>query len=240
MATYSAYTDQELVALLKQGNNMSFTEVFNRYHAPLYAQAFNKLRDEDDARDVVQDMFTRLWLKRAGLDADNNLAGYLFRGLRNAIFDLIKHKKIVLAYEDSFNEFIAGPHEETDHLIREKQFAELIEREIAALPPRMREVFELRRKENFSNKEIAQQMNIAESTVADQMKKALKILKMRIGLALVLVSLGEGQASVNVLEKKGNFFLDPHPQSSYLNRNVFNRGLDAYYYDTERTVKTVN
>jgi len=172
MTTYSSYTDQELAALLKAGDRMAFTEIFNRYHAPLYTQALNKLRDEDDAHDVVQDLFTKLWLKQADVDADNNLAGYLFRGLRNAIFDLIKHKKIVLAYEDSFNGFVAASEVETDHLIREKQFAALIEREIAALPARMREVFELRRKENLSNKDIALRLNIAESTVADQMKKA--------------------------------------------------------------------
>jgi RNA polymerase sigma-70 factor (ECF subfamily) len=240
MAIYSSYTDQALAALLKEGDKTSFTEVFNRYHALLYAHAFNKLRNEEDADDVVQELFTKLWLKRTDLDAGNNLAGYLFRGLRNAIFDLIKHKRIVSTYEESFAGFVASNGVETDHLIREKQFAELIEREIAALPPRMREVFELRRKENLSNKEIAQRMEITESTVADQMKKALRILKARIGLALILISLAEAKAISQTPEKKYNFFLVPHPQSSFLNRNVYSCGLNTSHYDAERTVKTVN
>lgn len=196
MAIYSNYSDQDLMALLKLGDHTAYTEVFNRYNAPLYLHAFNKLRDEDEALDVVQEMFTKLWVKRALLDTENNLAGYLFKGVRNSIFDLIKHKKIVTAYEEAFSGFAAN-YVMTDHLIREKQFAALIEREIAALPPRMREVFELRRKENLSNKEIAVRMNIAESTVADQMKKAIKILKMRIGLGLILVSFYEAQTKTN-------------------------------------------
>lgn len=240
MSAYHTYTDQELTALLKQGDPQAFTAVFNRYHSPLYAQAFNKLRDEDDAQDVVQDLFTKLWQKRAELNAEYNLAGYLFKSLRHAIFDLIKHKKIVSAYEDSFEAFISSGTIESDHLIREKQFAELIEREIAALPPRMREVFELRRKENLSNREIALQMNITESTVADQMKKALRVLKMRIGLALILFYWTDACISADKPEKKYNFFALPYPQSYFLNRNVYSCGLKAYHYDTERTATSIN
>lgn len=240
MAAYSTYNDQQLTTLLKQGDRLAFTEVFNRYHAPLYAQAFNKLRDEDDAHDVVQDMFTKLWIKRADLIAESNMAGYLFKGLRNAIFDLIKHKKVVTAYEESFQGFIDSNNVTADHLVREKQFAELIEKEIAALPARMRAVFEMRRKENLSNKEIALAMGISESTVADQMKKALKVLKTRIGLALVLLSYADIHAADQEPKKKCNFFLGTYPQTIFHNRNVFSCGLNAAYYDTERTVKGVN
>lgn len=206
MSTYSTLSDQELVTLLKEGNKYSFAEIFTRYHAPLYAHAFNKLRDEDEAYDIVQEIFTRLWSRRADLDADNNLAGYLFRGVRNAIIDLIRHKKIVTTYEQSFAGFVLNNTATADHLIREKQFAAMIEKEIGALPPRMREVFELRRRENLSNKEIALRMNIAESTVADQMKKAIRVLRMRIGLVLVLILLSDSPASIG--EEKKNFFLD--------------------------------
>lgn len=240
MTAYNGYTDQELTVLLRAGNSIAFTEVFNRYHAPLYSHAYNKLRDEDDAHDVVQEMFTKLWLKRADLNTDNNLIGYLFKGVRNAVLDLIKHKKIVTAYEESFNGFVASNYAMTDYLIREKQFAELIEREIAALPSRMREVFELRRKENLSNKQIALRMNIAESTVADQMKKALKVLKMRIGLALILVSWQDVPTQAMENNKECIFFLAPYPQSFFLNRNVYSCRLKAAYYDTEKTTSSVN
>ncbi|WP_316812555.1 RNA polymerase sigma-70 factor [Pedobacter heparinus] len=188
MTTYSSYTDQELTALLRAGNHQAFTEVFNRYSSLLYAHAFNKLRDEADARDVVQEMFIALWAKHDHLDAGNNLSGYLYMAVRNAIFNLVKHKKVVSAYAETFtkiNQQITAP---TDYLIRERQFAAMIENEIAALPPRMRAVFDLRRHENLSNKEIAERLGIAESTVADQMKKALRILKPKIGLILVLIS----------------------------------------------------
>jgi RNA polymerase sigma-70 factor (ECF subfamily) len=65
----------------------------------------------------------------------------------------------------------------------------MIQEEILALPPRMRQVFELRHLENLNNKEIASRMNTTESTAADQLTKANKILKSRLGPILVLASL---------------------------------------------------
>ena len=64
MAAYSIYTDQELLAFLKEGRQAAFTEIYDRYHALLFIHADQKLRDKDEARDVVQDAFVKLWEKR--------------------------------------------------------------------------------------------------------------------------------------------------------------------------------
>ncbi|HEY0272531.1 MAG TPA: sigma-70 family RNA polymerase sigma factor, partial [Chitinophaga sp.] len=73
-----------------------------------------------------------------------------------------------------------------DYRVREKQFMEMIEREIAALPPKMRVVFEMSRKSDYSHREIAAHLDIAEETVKKQIKNALKILRNRLGLALFI------------------------------------------------------
>jgi RNA polymerase sigma-70 factor (ECF subfamily) len=182
-----ATSDQALLLLINNGDHLAFKEIFSRYSKLLYAHAYNKLRDSHEAHDVVQEVFSKLWLKRDQLDNGVNIGGYLFTSVRNQIFDLLRHKKVITSYEESFNKFEFENYLITDHLIREKQLAELIEKEISLLPPRMREVFNLRRIEHLSNKEIAIRMNIAESTVADQMKKALKVLRLKLGLLLIMV-----------------------------------------------------
>lgn len=190
MAAYSAYTDQELVALLQQGDGLAFREVFERYSSLLYQHTFNKIRNSEEARDVVQEIFAKLWAKHDELDFTTlNLKGYLYTTVRNAVFDLLRHKVHVDAYAESYTRYVADNVAETDYLIREKQFAAIIEAEIAALPPRMREVFELRRVENLSNKEIAEKLKLSEHTVKDQMKKALKILRPKIGLVIIMAQL---------------------------------------------------
>ncbi|WP_164108529.1 MULTISPECIES: RNA polymerase sigma factor [Sphingobacterium] len=186
MKLHTHYNDQQLTELMQADDHAAFTEIFNRYSALIYSHAYNKLRNEEEARDVVQEMFINLWIKRASLDPQNNLSGYLYTAVRNGVLNLIKHKKVVTNYADLFSQINLQYTASTDHLIREKQFAALIEAEIAALPPRMREVFELRHKEHLSNKEIAEKMQIAESTVADQMKKALRILKPKVRFLLII------------------------------------------------------
>ena len=179
MADYKTLSDSELLDLLKASNHAAFTEVFNRYNSVLYVHAYNKIRSRQESLDVVQDAFVTLWSKREVIMSDENLAGYLYTIVRHKVLDLVKHKRIRNTYASvvmATEQYEAT----TDHLVREKQYAQLINQEIAALPPRMREVFELRKKEFLPNKKIAARLSISEATVADQMKKALKILKTRL------------------------------------------------------------
>lgn len=188
MPSYQAYTDQELIALLREGDHMAFSEIFDRYNKLLYSHAYNKLRKTDEARDIVQDIFVKLWEKHEEV-GDANLSGYLFTMVRNRILNLISHHKIVSNYSEYLQKYVPGENGSTDHLIREKQMSGIIEAEIAALPPRMREIFELSRRQHLSNKEIARQLQLSEHTVADQIKKSLRTLRLRIGLVAFIAFL---------------------------------------------------
>ncbi|WP_442591263.1 RNA polymerase sigma factor [Pedobacter sp. AW31-3R] len=184
---YEKLTDDDLVFRLKNDDHLAFTEIFNRYSQLLYAHAYNKLRVESDVRDALQEMFMKFWDKRSSLEEGNNLSGYLFIALRNTIFNLIRNQARVNDYAVKFTKTNADSGIYADTLIREKQFSAMIEAEIGRLPPRMRAVFELRRKENLSNREVAARLGITESTSADQMKKAVRILRNKIGLLLLVL-----------------------------------------------------
>lgn len=189
MPSYKTYNDQQLLDLLKNGDEAAFAEIYDRYSALLLIHADNKLHDGDEARDVVQDVFVRLWEKRDQINVSSNLSGYLYSTVRNQIFNMIKHQKVISTYTKGLLDANTNNQIYADHLIREKQFAAMIETEIAALPPRMRQVFELRRLENLSNKEVAAKLGITELTATDQMKKAMKILRIRIGLMIIIASI---------------------------------------------------
>jgi len=75
MAEYNTFQDTELVDLLKSGDHAAFTEIFHRYSPLLYSHANNKLRNDTEARDVVQEIFVKLWAKREELDLKTNLPG---------------------------------------------------------------------------------------------------------------------------------------------------------------------
>lgn len=186
---FQSLKDQELLELIAHGSHAAFREIFVRYHTVLLIHAYNKLQDRDEAQDVVQEVFSRIWTRRHQLKADQNIHGFLFTIVKHQIFDLLRHKQHIKSFEDSFNRFTTQQAVVSDHLARERQFAAIIEKEIAALPPRMREVFELRRKEHLPNKAIAARMQITEATVADQMKKALRQLRLKLGLFVWILML---------------------------------------------------
>jgi RNA polymerase sigma-70 factor (family 1) len=186
MAEYSIYTDQELVALLKQSDEIAYAEIFTRYNYVLLRHAVNKLRDREEARDIVQEVFTYLWQKKIAITFSSSLPGYLYGAVRNAILNRVAHKQVQERYLDSLKAFSQHGEVVTDHLIREKQLRDFIEYEISQLPAKMRQVFEMSRKENLSHKEIAEKLNIAEQTVSKQVTNALKILKSKLGIVAYL------------------------------------------------------
>lgn len=187
MGAYGNLSDQELVSLLKEGNRLAFTQIYDRYKYLLYAHAFKRLRNEEEAEDIVHDLFATLWNKRETFELKTHLSGYLYTAVRNRIFKLLAHKDVESEYISSFHQASEQATNITDYLVRESQMTAMIEKEIAALPPKMREVFELSRKQNLSHKEISGQLGISEQTVSKQVTNALKILKTKLGLLVYLV-----------------------------------------------------
>ena len=183
---YSEYTDMQLSALLAKGDHLAYTEIFERYSMLLVAHAYKLLADQDAANDVVQDVLLSLWQKRESLSLNTSLSAYLYTATRNRIFNRKSHQKIVDRYADTMIAYMEGTHTDSDDLIREKELTLLIEKEIKALPEKMREVFILYKMEELTYKEIADRLGITDRTARQQVYNALKILKSKIDIYLSL------------------------------------------------------
>lgn len=189
MNLYKNLNDQELAVLLKKGNEAAFYEIYERYKGILHMHAYKKLVDFEEAKDVVQELFSALWDKRNDLPETVNFSGYLYSSVRNRIFNIYAHKKVAAGYVTSFQKINSEASYITDELVRENELARQIEAEITALPERMREVFLLSRKEHLSHKEIAERLDISEFTVKNHIKKALKTLRFKLGLYAYIIFL---------------------------------------------------
>jgi RNA polymerase sigma-70 factor (family 1) len=179
---YHELNDMELLQLLKGGDEVAFNEIYNRYQALLYVYACRIVKEEQEAEDMVQEVFIYLWDKRFSLVCKSSLSAYLYSAVRYKFFDRLDRQKIRTDYRESLQKFLDEEDYCTDHYIRERELARLIEEGIAALPSKMQEIFALSRKDELTHKEIATQLNLSEKTVKNQVHNALKILRTRIGL----------------------------------------------------------
>jgi len=178
-----------LISLLQANDHAAFTEIYHRYTGVLQGHAYAKLQDREEAIDVVQELFTTLWVKRDVIEFHTTLSGYLYTSVRNRVLNIILHNKVASDYMNSLQEFIDHGEALTDHLVRENELAAIIEKEILVLPEKMRIIFEMSRKEGLSYKEIAVKLGLSEKTVKNQVYYSLKILKGKLGPLFILLVL---------------------------------------------------
>ncbi|MDO6429611.1 RNA polymerase sigma-70 factor [Flavitalea sp. BT771] len=180
MPVYDCVQDQELVRLVKESDEHAFKALYDRYFGLLHIHSFQRLKDKDEAKDLVQDIFLRLWEQRQTVPLCSNFSGYLYTCAKNRVLNLLAHKAVQQKYILSIEE-TANSEAITDHRVRELQLAVIIEKQITLLPPKMRRVFEMSRGSNMTYAEIAQRLNLSKQSVRSHVKGALRQLKAKIG-----------------------------------------------------------
>lgn len=187
MTDYTSYTDIELADLVRSADDRAFKEIYDRYNKLLYLFAYNKLRNKEEAKDVVQDVFAWLLNNRTRFAINSSVSSFLYKSVLNKIFDIFRHQSVIRKYIEQGDHYIDIDSTETDYLIREKDIAQMIRQEIDAMPQKMKEVYLLRFEQYLSAKEIAEQLNISENTVNTHLKRAAKKLRDNLGMLIYVV-----------------------------------------------------
>ncbi len=171
------YTSEaEWVMALKDGNLLAFNELFDRYGKRLYRFSLGYLKSAEDAEEIVQEVFLKIWNNREELSAQKSFNSYLFTIAKNGILNTIRKSKSEQAYLN-----YAKLHPEKNILLDDElNFNELekaYKSAIEQLSPRRKEIFLLSREQCLTNAEIAERMNISVKTVENQMTAVLSELR---------------------------------------------------------------
>jgi RNA polymerase sigma-70 factor (ECF subfamily) len=185
MAAYSAHTDQELTVLLKKDDRTAFAEIYERYWALLLRHALGMLHQQDEAKDVIQDVFQMLWEKRAILEIHTSLSAFLYVAVRNRVLKQFRHGKVAESYLATLQSLMETGIASTDQHIEVKELTKQIEAGLNKLPKKMREVFELSRLHQYSYRQISEELDLSDNTVKRQISNALKILRESINRGLI-------------------------------------------------------
>lgn len=181
MSAYKKLTDDQLVILLKKGDQAAFTEIYLRYAEKLAGFASSKLYSLDDARDLLHDLFVSFWEDRDSINISSNLQSYLFTILRRRIIDKIRKNITREEYAAMLQTLTATPYSTTEQLLAEKDLKQQIQNALDELPPRVKEIYKLSREENLNTREIAEKLKLSEQTVKNQLTVALKHLRQVLG-----------------------------------------------------------
>ena len=169
-------SDSAFLKNICQGNEESFTEVFDHYYPELCFYADKFIRDFDESRSLVQQVFVDIWIKRNKIVIQQSLKAYLFRTVHNYALDYLKHKRVEEKYlREAQPELITFDR----NLIEEAELNARINLAIEALPEKCREIFILCRFEELRYNEIALKLGISVKTVEMQMGIALKKLRLK-------------------------------------------------------------
>jgi len=177
MPSYNKISDDQLIILLKKDDRQAFTEIYNRYAKSLTGFAASKLYNLDDARDILHDMFVKLWENREQINIGSNLQSYLFSIIRHRIIDKIRKNITREEYALITQSLTVVYHEAVDKQIEAKELQQAIEKSLDQMSPRVKEVYKLSREQGLSNHEIAEKLNLSEQTVKNQLSSALKHLR---------------------------------------------------------------
>ncbi|MDP2414713.1 RNA polymerase sigma factor [Daejeonella sp.] len=189
MSIYNSLKDSELLGLLRSGNEKAFAEIYERYWGLMFHHVLKMTGDKDETKDLVQELFTNLWLNVEQIEPETNIAAYLYVSARNKVINLIRHDKVKNNYLSSLSNFANHHQNSILEQLSAKDLSIAIEREIQNLPSKMREIFELSRKKIRTHKEIAEELQISDKTVKKQINNAIKILRLRLNIFILILTI---------------------------------------------------
>jgi RNA polymerase sigma-70 factor (ECF subfamily) len=187
--------EKQVLASLATGSESAIEMLFKTFYQPLCQYAYSFLRDKDEAEEVVQSAFVNIWDRRVELSIQTSIKSYLYRAVRNACLNVIKHQRVKKEHEAHESALGEPIHEGATEGMMMSELERRIAAAMKVLPEQCRLVFQLSRFEELRYAEIAEQLNISVKTVENHMGKALRIMREQLKdyLPLVLLFIQIGQ-----------------------------------------------
>ncbi|EDM38028.1 RNA polymerase ECF-type sigma factor [Pedobacter sp. BAL39] len=169
--------ESKLLGHLASGDQHAFTTLYRNYSSRLFAKINHLVNDDEIAKELLQDVFMKLWSQREKLDPTKSIKSFLFTIAVNLVYDhfrkLAKDKK----YARSILQTAVDYYSHTEEEMHSKESLQLIRQAIDQLPPQRRQIFLMCKIDGKSYEQVANQLSISPSTVRDHIVKGNKIVR---------------------------------------------------------------
>lgn len=186
------HIEEPLLALVSEGNQGAFTLLFRKYSKLLYSFLYEHTDSAELADDLVQDIFSRLWVARESLPNIKKFRSFLFVMARNHAFNEIKKR---IRERQRINEWSASQtmNEDDTYLQEMDARINIIDEAVAQLPEQQQKAWIMSRRKGMKHSEIASEMNLSKETVKKYIQYAntaiMKYVVPRMYVAMVLLFL---------------------------------------------------
>lgn len=168
---------QRLILGIKNGDRAIFEEVYRLYYTPLCFYSARYVGDIDEAEEIVQNLFFKVWLNRESMDISNSLKSYLYRSVQNHSLNYLNQNIVKNKYILDKKHLLTANYDTGQQRLEDEELQKILKRALLQLPEKRRKIFELSRFNGLKYNQIAEQLTISVKTVETQMTKALKHLR---------------------------------------------------------------
>ncbi|CAN5342675.1 RNA polymerase sigma-70 factor [soil metagenome] len=171
-----------LVEKIRSGDHSAFETLFYRYYSQLCVFSSSYVKSLDIARDVVQEVFIKIWDNRENFYINQSLKAYLYMAVRNQSLNFLQQRKQKQRLEDRLKKQQVINETIYQEELNTEELSQKVWRFVEQLPERRQTIFILYRKHGLSYSEIAEVMGITRKTVENQMGKSLQFLREKLDL----------------------------------------------------------
>lgn len=168
------------IEALKFGNRSAFEFIYHCFAPKLLAFTRKLVSNKEDAEEIVQEVFLKLWERKHFLDPEQNFDGYLFRIAKNLVYNKVRHQVHELAYGKYLTTKQQPSDNATDTQINYQELQHFLEEAYTTLPPTRQQVFVMSRIEGLSNSEIATRLQTSNSNIENHINKALQDIRKKL------------------------------------------------------------
>lgn len=169
--------DEEALEDLAKGSEKAFGYLFERYFFWVGRVGIKYLQDISLSQDLVQDIFSTVWMNRTRFTGVDHFKSYLYTMTKNLALDYLKKISREALSRNEFARRRPVAENAIDLYVSEKEYNALIGQAVEKLRPQQRQIFELARNQGLSHSAIALQLELSQQTVSNQMSLALKSIK---------------------------------------------------------------
>ena len=178
MTIASLPNEKEILLRIADGDTIAFGMVFNHYYHHLYTVALIYTKIHELSEDIVQQVFLRIWEKRAGLTGICDFESFLFISTRNEIVNCLRKQVVRRKYTAHIKEMFEAESSCTpEQYLIARQRLDVVQKAIRQLPPKQQQVWKLSREKGLSYEDIAAQLGIAIPTVKGHVSSALRSIR---------------------------------------------------------------